>query len=147
MRILAVDYGDVRVGIALSDPSMTLAGGLGTLTVSGMNDAVKQVVGAVLKNGADKIVVGLPRNMDGSEGASAAKVRVFAAKLMDALPDIPVEFWDERRTTILAADYMSITGTFGKKRKEAVDTLSAQIILQSYLDRKNAEKTEENASS
>lgn len=135
MRILGIDYGDVRVGLALSDPTGFLAGGIGTLKITGMNNAVLQLCDTVQKHNVEKIVLGLPLNMDGSEGASAGKIRALADKLSEALPTVPVELLDERRTSIMAAGYMNETGTFGKKRKEAVDTLSAQIILQTYLDR------------
>lgn len=135
MRILGIDYGDARVGLALSDPTGLIAGGIGALKITGMNNAAVQVCETVRAKQAEKIVLGLPLNMDGSEGASAAKIRAFAQKLSELLPDIPIELLDERRTSILAAGYMTETGTFGKKRKESVDTLSAQIILQTYLDR------------
>lgn len=135
MRILGIDYGDVRVGLAVSDPTELIAGGIGTVKISGMNNAVEQISVIIAEREVEKVVLGLPLNMDGSEGASASKIRAFAAKLSEACPSVPVEFLDERRTSILAADYMSQTGTFGKKRKDSVDTLSAQIILQSYLDR------------
>ena len=135
MRILGIDYGDVRVGLAVSDPTGFLAGGIGTVKITGMNNAVEQISAVIVERQVEKVVLGLPLNMDGSEGASASKIRAFAAKLTEACPNTMIDFWDERRTSILAADFMSQTGTFGKKRKEAVDTLSAQIILQSYLDR------------
>ena len=81
------------------------------------------------------MVIGLPKNMNGTEGDRAARSRRFAAMIEEA-SGLPTELCDERRTTILAAGYMSETGTFGKKRKESIDTLSAQIILQTYLDKK-----------
>ena len=135
MRILGIDYGDVRVGLAVSDPTGLIAGGIGIVKIIGMNNAVEQIVNVVNERQIEKIVLGLPLNMDGSEGPSAQKIRAFAAKLNEKIPEVPIEFLDERRTSMLAADYMTLTGTFGKKRKESVDTLSAQIILQSYLDR------------
>ncbi len=135
MRILGIDYGDVRVGLAVSDPTGFLAGGIGTVKITGMNNAVQQICAVIKERQVEKVVLGLPLNMDGTEGSSVSKIRAFAAKLTEACPDVTVDFWDERRTSILAADFMSQTGTFGKKRKESVDTLSAQIILQSYLDR------------
>ena len=144
MRILGIDYGDVRVGLALSDVSETLAGGIGTVKITGMKDAVRQIVSVVKEKQVEKIVLGLPKNMDGSEGASASKIRAFAELLGKELPDVPISFWDERRTSILAADYMSITGTFGQKRKNSVDTLSAEIILQSFLDHEKNAKGDEN---
>lgn len=135
MRILGIDYGDVRVGLALSDPTGTLAGGIGTLKITGMNNAVEQVAALVREKDIQTVVIGLPLNMNGSAGASAEKIRVFGEKLANACPELSIAYLDERRTSILAADFMNETGTFGKKRKAAVDTLSAQIILQTYLDR------------
>ena len=135
MRVLGIDYGDVRVGLAISDPTGFLAGGIGRLKIKGMNDAVEQISEVIKEREIEKVVLGLPLNMDGSEGASAQKIRAFAEKLLQNNSSIKIVFIDERRTSMLAADYMSQTGTFGKKRKEAVDTLSAQIILQTYLDR------------
>ena len=137
MRILGIDYGDVRVGLALSDPTELLAGGIGTVKITGMNNAVTQISQIIAENNVKKAVIGLPLNMDGSSGASADKIRVFGEKLCAACKDLEIAFLDERRTTILAAGFMDETGTFGKKRKQAVDTLSAQIILQTYLDRQN----------
>ena len=142
MRILGIDYGDVRVGLALSDPTGFIAGGIGTVKISGMNDAVKQISAVIAEKQAETVVIGLPLNMDGSEGPSAAKIRAFGEKLLAACPALKVEYLDERRTSILAAGYMNETGTFGKKRKDAVDTLSAQIILQTFLDRAKNQKTE-----
>lgn len=143
MRILGVDYGDVRVGLALSDPTGFIAGGIGIVKISGMNNAVSQVSSVISEKQVDTVVIGLPLNMNGTEGSSANKIRVFAGKLQEACQNINIEFVDERRTSMLAADYMSQTGTFGKKRKESVDTLSAQIILQTYLDRKKNARAEE----
>ncbi len=134
MRILGIDYGDVRVGLALSDPTELLAGGIGTVKITGMNDAVTQIAKIVAEKDVKKTVIGLPLNMNGSAGDSAAKIRVFGNKLAAACPGLEIEYLDERRSSILAAGFMDETGTFGKKRKQAVDTLSAQIILQTYLD-------------
>ena len=135
MRILGIDYGDVRVGLALSDPTELLAGGIGTVKITGMNDAVTQIAKIVAEKDVKKTVIGLPLNMNGSAGDSAAKIRVFGNKLAAACPGLEIEYLDERRSSILAAGFMDETSTFGKKRKQAVDTLSAQIILQTYLDR------------
>jgi putative Holliday junction resolvase len=141
MRVLGIDYGDARIGLALSDVSGFLAGGIGKLDISGMNDALKKIAPVIEENEIDTVVIGLPLNMDGTCGASASKIKVFAGKLSEKFPNIKIEFIDERRTTILASEYMNITGTHGKSRKNKIDTLSAQIILQTYLDlQKNKEK-------
>ncbi len=134
MRILGVDFGEARMGLAVSDPTATLAGGIGTFKVTGIKDAVRITVEKIKEYDATLAVIGLPVNMNGTEGDRAARSRKFAAMVEEA-SGIKTELCDERRTTILAAGYMNETGTFGKKRKQAIDTLSAQIILQGYLDR------------
>ncbi len=134
MRVLGIDFGEARMGLALSDPTGFLASGIGTVKVSGFKGAVEAAVKAALDNKVELIVVGLPVNMDGTQGGRADKCRDFANEVSEK-SGIKVEMYDERRTTILAAGFMNETGTFGKKRKDAIDTLSAQIILQSYLDR------------
>ena len=133
LRIMGIDFGDARVGLAISDPTQTLAGGIGFVSVSGVNSAVKAVCEKITETGAETAVCGLPLNMNGTEGERAQKVRAFA-KLLEEKSGIPVIMVDERRTTIMAHGFMNETGTHGKKRKLAVDTLSAQIILQTYLD-------------
>ena len=134
MRILGIDFGEARMGLAVSDPTGFLASGIGTVKVTGLTSAVEAAAKAVLDNKAELIVVGLPVNMDGSEGSRADRCRLFGQKLEEAT-SIKTVMYDERRTTILAAGFMNETGTRGKKRKDSIDTLSAQIILQSYLDR------------
>ena len=134
MRILGIDFGEARMGLALSDPTGFLASGIGTVKVTGLKSAVEEAAKSAKENGAELIIVGLPVNMDGSEGDRAERCKRFARELEFA-SGIKTEMYDERRTTILAAGFMNETGTFGKKRKDAIDTLSAQIILQNYLDR------------
>lgn len=134
MRVLGVDFGEARMGLAVSDPTGFLASGIGTVKVTGMKGALEAAAAAAKENGAELIVVGLPVNMDGSEGGRAERCRSFA-KQLETLCGIKTVMYDERRTTILAAGFMNETGTHGKKRKASIDTLSAQIILQSYLDR------------
>ena len=134
MRILGVDFGEARMGLALSDPTGYLAGGIGTFKVTGIKNAVEIVCEKAKETSAELIVIGLPKNMNGTEGDRAARSRKFA--LMIEENGFKTDFCDERRSTILASTYMHETGTFGKKRKETIDTLSAQIILQTYLDKK-----------
>lgn len=134
-RILGVDFGDARIGFAVSDPTGFLAGGIGTFHVTGIRQAVELTAEKAAEYRAARIVIGLPRNMDGTEGFRAERTRKFAA-MVEEKCGVETVFCDERRTTILAAGYLSETGTFGKKRKQTIDTLSAQIILQSYLDRR-----------
>ena len=134
MRIIGIDYGDARVGIATSDETGFLATANCTVNVTGMRDACKKVTEKIKELGGTKIVLGLPKNMDGSESFRAEKSKAFAEMLI-ASTNLEVVFVDERLSTVEAYTYMNITEFNGKKRREVVDALSAQIILQSYLDR------------
>jgi len=135
LKILGIDYGDVRVGLAVSDVTEFLASGIGNVKITGMNNAVELVCQKIKEHNCEKIVLGLPLNMNGSHGEKADKIKVFGEKLKEA-SGLEVEYVDERLTTVIAHGFMNETGTHGKKRKESVDTLSAQIILQNYLDSK-----------
>ena len=132
-RVFAVDYGDVRTGIAVSDESRFLASGIATLRENGMVKTADRVAAEAKARGAVLIVVGLPRNMDGSEGARADVIRAFCGYLAERT-EIPIETWDERLTTVEAHRILSASDVGGKKRRAVVDTLAAEIILQSYLD-------------
>ncbi len=132
-RYLGVDYGDVRTGLAVSDISGFLAGGIGQITPGGMRRTAEAVAAEAVRQNAVRIVVGLPKNMDGSEGFRAEAVRAFVA-ILSELTSLPIELFDERLSTCEAHRYLGTTGTGGKKRKGVIDTLSAQIILQDYLD-------------
>lgn len=133
-RILGVDFGDTRTGLALSDPSRLLASGLETLTPGGMEKTAEAVAKLARKRNAAAVVVGLPKNMDGTEGFRAARCREFAEKLAE-LTALPTALLDERLTTVSASRYLNETNTRGAARKGVIDTLSAQIILQNALDR------------
>lgn len=133
-RIMGVDYGDVRTGIALSDINRFLASGYGTIKEGGMRATAKRVAELAKENDVCKIVIGLPKNMDGSEGASADKIRAFA-ELLKGYTDAEIDFLDERVSTMAAHTILNITDTRGEKRKGVIDTLSAEIILQNYLDK------------
>lgn len=133
MKILGIDYGEARMGIAASDESEFLAGGVCCVKVKNMRDAVLSASQKAKELNCKKIVVGLPVNMNGTQGERAQRVKMFAQFLQQE-SGLPIEFTDERRTTMMASTYMNETGTSGKKRKEVIDTLSAQIILQTYLD-------------
>lgn len=132
-RILGVDYGDVRTGLALSDENRFLASGLCTIKEGGMRATAKKVASVAAERGAGIIVIGLPKNMDGSEGASADKIRAFA-ELLRPMTEAEIVFLDERVSTMAAHRILNMTDTRGQKRKDVVDTLSAEIILQNYLD-------------
>lgn len=139
-RYLGVDYGDVRTGLAVSDAGGMLAGALGQVKAGGMRGMAQAVAEAAVREGVVRIIIGLPKNMDGTEGFRAEAVRAFA-DLLAAETDIPLDFMDERLSTCEAHRYLTDSGTSGKRRKNVVDALSAQIILQDYLDReKNSTK-------
>lgn len=136
-KYLAVDYGDVRTGLAECDVSGSLATGIGTVKEGGMRRTAERVVREATERGCKRIILGLPKNMDGTQGERTEVVRTFG-RMLEALCSIPVDYFDERMTTMVAYRYMSATETYGKKRRAGVDTLSAEIILQDYL---NAERT------
>ena len=133
-KYLGVDYGDVRTGLAECDPTGLIASGIGTISEGGMRKTAMRVAAEANSRNCKKIIVGLPKNMDGTEGEKAKTIRAFA-DILASLTDLPIDFYDERMTTMIAHRFLSETGTFGKKRKDTVDTLSAQIILQNYIDR------------
>lgn len=134
-RILGVDFGDTRTGLAVSDASRFLASGIGYVSPGGIIKTADKVAEVAREQKVSAIVVGLPKNMDGSEGFRADRCREFADLLRERLVDIPVAMMDERMTTMSASRYLNETNTRGQKRKGVIDTLSAQIILQNALDR------------
>lgn len=138
-KYLGVDYGDKRTGLAECDISGLIAGGIGTISEGGMRKTAQRVAEEAEKRSCKKIIIGLPKNMDGSEGPRADVIKAFGALLAE-LTAIPIDYYDERMTTMVAYRFLGETGTYGKKRKETVDTLSAQIILQNYIDRERAMK-------
>ncbi len=132
MKIMAVDLGLVRTGLAISDELELLASPIGTVTERNLNVLAEKVAATAKEQGAGALVVGLPRNMDGSKGESAERAEAFAEQLR-TLTDLPVALWDERLTTVSAIGYLNETNVRGKKRKAIVDTVSATIILEDYL--------------
>ena len=133
MKILAVDYGDARTGLAISDASELLATPLPQIEEKSMNKPAAAILEACKTQNAQMIVVGLPRNMDGTEGSRAQKTRKMAA-ILERDGTLPVYFWDERRTTVTAAAQLSEAGTFGQKRKAKLDSVSAAVILDSFME-------------
>lgn len=133
MKILAVDYGDTRTGLASCDRGELLASPMGTITQKSLPKTVDMIVEAYKSSGAEMIVVGLPLNMDGSEGERAQTCRYVAELISEQLPDVPVKMWDERGTTKTAIMYMNETDVRGKRRKALLDGEAAAIILDSYL--------------
>lgn len=137
MKILAVDLGLVRTGLAISDELELLASPIGTVTQRDISVLAQLVADIAAQHAAQELVVGLPRNMDGSKGESALRAESFAEQLR-SLTGLPVTLWDERLTTMSAIGYLNETNVRGKKRKAIVDTVSATIILEDYLQsRKN----------
>lgn len=134
-RILSVDFGDTRTGLAISDETRFLASGIGYISPGGIVKTADEVARIAEEQSAAAIVVGHPINMDGSHGPRAERASEFAELLRQRLPNTPVSLFDERMTTMAAARYLNETNTRGKKRKGVIDTLSAQIILQNVLDR------------
>ena len=138
-KYLGVDYGDVRTGLAECDPSGILASGITTIKEGGMKNTAERVAREAAARGCKKIIIGLPKNMDGTEGGRVDTVRAFAA-ILAGITEIPIDFYDERMSTMAAYRFLDGTATYGKKRRASIDTLSAEIILQGYLDRERAQK-------
>ena len=132
MRIMAVDYGDARTGVAVSDESATLAGDAWVVQSKRTEEVARTVAGEAVTRGVKRIIVGHPKNMDGSIGQRAEKSEHFAETLR-SLCDIEVLLWDERLTTMSAHRVLTDVGKFGKKRKKTVDAVAASLILEGYL--------------
>lgn len=133
MRILALDYGTHRIGVAISDETCTIAQPLETIEATPFAKFLQRLKQLISEKEVSLIIVGMPRNMDGSYGESANKVREFVNVLKDAIA-IPVKTWDERLTTVQAQKYMINAGMRRSDRKKSVDKTAAAILLQSYLD-------------
>lgn len=132
-RIMGIDYGDARTGVAISDLTGTLVGSTCVIPSRCREKAIADLVRLARENGVGQIVVGLPRNMDGTEGQRAALCRKFAAEL-EAACGLPIRMWDERRTTVEAHNILSAHNYHGKKRKDTVDAVAASLILEGYLN-------------
>ncbi len=133
MRILALDPGTVRIGVALSDELKMLATPLEALPAEPFADLVERLRRLIREKEVELILVGLPRNMDGSYGPAALKVQEFVAALRSALT-VPIQTWDERLTSVQAHRYLEQSGVRARHRREKVDPMAAAILLQSYLD-------------
>ena len=134
-RIMSVDFGDTRTGLAISDETRFLASGIGYISPGGIERTADAVAEIARERMAVAIVVGHPINMNGTEGPRAARAAEFAELLRNRLAGVEVVLFDERMTTMAAARYLNETNTRGARRKGVIDTLSAQIILQNALDR------------
>lgn len=131
-RIMGIDYGDARTGVALSDLLCSIVGSAQVVPSRNTQKAIADIVKIAKENEVGEIVVGLPRNMDGSEGSRAQLCREFAELLKDAT-GLPVAMWDERRTTVEAHNILSQHNYHGQKRKNTVDAVAASLILEGYL--------------
>ena len=134
MIMMSVDYGDVRTGVAFCDKSEVLASPYGVIHESYQPKLVQKLAEIAAEKGAQKIIVGLPVNMDGSYGFRCDACRELGKMLQEA-SGIEVDYQDERLTTVIAPDFLSANNVKGKKRKEKVDAVSAVLILQSYIDK------------
>ena len=138
-RILAVDPGSKRVGLAVSDPTQTIATALSTEPAEPESDLPSRLAVIAADQEAERIVVGLPREMNGSRGPAAAASERLAARLR-AIAGVPVETFDERLTTAAAERSMIDAGARRKTRRQAIDRVAATLLLQGYLDRRRATK-------
>jgi len=134
MRVLGLDIGDRRIGVAISDETGAVAQGRGVFLRRGEHQDLSYFADLCRRERVGVIVVGLPLNMDGSEGKQAAKVRAFAAALAERT-GLPVEFLDERLTTVEADRVLSQAGLSERRKRKLRDELAAVLILQAWLDR------------
>ena len=132
MKVMAIDYGDARTGIAISDMTGFLVGTTTVIHSWNADRTAAEIKALIEKNGVERLVMGFPKNMDGTEGPRAELYKGFAQKLQ-TVTGMEVVLWDERRTTIEAHQILSDHGYHGKKRKETVDAVAASLILEGYL--------------
>lgn len=132
MRIMAIDYGDARIGLAVSDPTGIICGEAWTMEEWNMERAAARIAEEAKARSAETLVLGLPKNMDGTEGPRAEKSRAFKALLEEAAA-LPVVLWDERRSSIEAHAILHANGRKEKKHRKSVDAVAASLILEGYL--------------
>ena len=135
MRVMAIDYGDAHTGVAVSDPTGTLTGFACTVDAWTPESTAEKIAALASEHGAEELVLGYPKNMDGTLGPRAEKAEAMADLLRTAT-GLPVTLWDERRTTVDAHNILLRNGKNGKKRKKTVDAVAASLILEGYLARK-----------
>ena len=139
MRIMAIDYGDAHTGIALSDPTGFLAGYTTVITAYRPEIVAENIARLVKEHGVEELVLGYPKNMDGTLGPRAEKAEGMK-KLLEETIGLPVALWDERRTTIDAHQILMGSGKNAKKRKKVVDAVAASLILEGYLTFKKSQR-------
>ena len=139
MRIMAIDYGDAHTGVAVSDPTGFLAGTTTTINSWRQEVVVDELAKLIEKHRPDEVVLGFPKNMDGTDGRKADLYRELAAAL-EEVTGMEVILWDERRTTIDAHQILFNQGKDGRKRKKIVDAVAASLILENYLDYKRMKR-------
>ncbi len=132
MKIMAIDYGDARTGVAISDLLCSIVGSTTVIHSRNQDKTLAELVRLVQEQGVTEIVVGLPKNMDGTEGVRAELCRAFAQRVQEET-GLKVAMWDERRTTVEAHNILSQHNYHGKKRKNTVDAVAAALILEGYL--------------
>ena len=132
MRIMAIDYGDARTGLAVCDKSELLASPAGVISEWNREKLLDKLAAAAKEQQAELIVLGYPKNMDGSAGERAHKCEQLAGELRERT-GLEVVLWDERRTTVAAHDILNVTDVRGKRRKQVVDAVAAVLILEGYL--------------
>ena len=132
MRIMGIDYGDARTGLAVSDAMNLLVGEAWTVNQGDANTLADEIIRQAVARGVERFVLGLPKNMDGTEGARAEKCREFAA-LLGSKTDIPIIMWDERRSSVEAHAILHANGKKEKKHRKTVDAVAASLILEGYL--------------
>lgn len=134
-RVLAIDYGVRRTGLAVTDPLQIIPGGLTTVETPRLMEFLK---GYLAKEQVERFVVGLPRQTNGRDSDNLPRVQAFVGKLQEAFPAVPVEMWDERYTSVLAHRTMldSGLGKMARRNKALVDEISATIILQGWMERR-----------
>ena len=132
MRIMAIDYGDARIGLAVSDLTGTICGDAWTMEEWNMERAAVRIAEEAAARGAETLVLGLPKNMDGTEGPRAEKSRAFKA-LLETASALPVILWDERRSSIEAHAILHANGRKERKHRKTVDAVAASLILEGYL--------------
>ena len=131
-RLMALDYGDVRIGVAVSDLSKTIASGFETYKCKNLELDLNHFATLAHEQDVEKFIIGLPLNMDGSEGPRAEKTRLFGDEL-SKITNLPVEYVDERLTSVEAEEILISAGVRREKRKEVIDKVAATLILESYL--------------